>query len=331
MNAIVSPYHLTTRELPALAAVLLASRVYTLLPTPEETDRASVRRAMTQHPAYLRLLESWRWATPLFRERVIESLCAGDDPAQSVADALDVLTKRAAYQEIAGFVDVTPFAQRGRMLDVCSTDMLKGGPDPGVSIPLAGALDWFAAEHGLMVARAGVAARAAVVGGNAMSASLALRAEAALGESLVSFMVPVVSSASAIEILEIRHELEAELDELRGAIDDAVATAGPAATKRVRAAAKAFAAAFASEIADMIGHDDTMGKRLMATECSVVLRRLPGDAAFVSSIAAIRQAKSRGMNVARVKATAQAAVKVCEPPSSVVGMVVTAMGGVGRM
>ena len=49
--AVVSPYHLTTREAPALAALLFADRVVTIRPTPLGGEsRSEVCRAMDLAP-----------------------------------------------------------------------------------------------------------------------------------------------------------------------------------------------------------------------------------------------------------------------------------------
>ena len=79
MHVAVSPYHLTTREPPAMAALLLAGAVITMVPAPPSArrgltvDRDAARGAAGEAPGYADLLESWRWAAELFRERVAVS------------------------------------------------------------------------------------------------------------------------------------------------------------------------------------------------------------------------------------------------------------------
>jgi hypothetical protein len=62
MLVAVSPYHLTTREPAAIAALLLADRVVTLLPGP---DRRGAELAAERLPHYLDFVLTWEWSVPL--------------------------------------------------------------------------------------------------------------------------------------------------------------------------------------------------------------------------------------------------------------------------
>lgn len=76
MNVVVSPYHLTTREAPAMASLLLAERVVTLLPASLESDSVhAAKRAAERSPWYTRFMETWGWTAPLWDEGVISSRC----------------------------------------------------------------------------------------------------------------------------------------------------------------------------------------------------------------------------------------------------------------
>ncbi len=59
---VVSPYHLTTRQPPALVGPLLADHVVTMMPTPSKAGQGhdEARRAVMEAPKYLRFMESWR-------------------------------------------------------------------------------------------------------------------------------------------------------------------------------------------------------------------------------------------------------------------------------
>lgn len=75
MDLALSPYDLTLLDPAALAACLLGERVATFLPVPAAgLDREQVATALATSPRYARLLESWRWSVPLWREGVISSL-----------------------------------------------------------------------------------------------------------------------------------------------------------------------------------------------------------------------------------------------------------------
>jgi len=322
VKLVVSPYHVTLQELPVMAAVLLGSRLVTYLPVPEGIDRASVRRVMGTSPRYLRLLESWRWAAPLFRAGVMSSLDAspggaqvsapGADPLVSVRRADERLRDDARFGELKSFHHASLFAPERAYLDKVSSDMLKAGPDPGVSVPIVAGLDAFAASRSFVSVRSGgaVTPRAGSAG-----PSLAQRAESVLGESLLSFSMPILSAADGGVILDVREELHQELEQIRDALSEAIreaanesrgprddastepSTAGglPASVQtEVREAAAQYARAFEVIARDMLGADDGRGRRITGTTVSVVCKRMSVDAAFVSSVAALRQAGSRG-------------------------------------
>ena len=84
-----------------MAALVLADRVVTLVPQPAAgVSRADVRAAVRNSPRYLRLMESWRWSSPLWNCGLISSgvddeECSGELAGvyESIASE-DALTKR---------------------------------------------------------------------------------------------------------------------------------------------------------------------------------------------------------------------------------------------
>lgn len=329
MNLLVSPYHVTSRELPMMAGALLGSRLVTYLPTPARADRAGVRAALHASPRYLRLLESWRWAAPLFREGVVASLderAVGEDDGDAAARvraAAERMEVEESVSELRPYCHADVYKDETSYLEGVSGDVLKGGPDPGVSVPMASGLDAFANAHGLMALRSGEAGfvrtpgapsrRSGAPGASVvMTSSLAQRAESALGRTVFSVAAPVMIESSAKTILELREELSQDLDSLRGAVDEAVKMDRPenAGTRvaggmqggksdsamisgPVRQAASEYARAFAVATRGMDGRDDDSGRRMVVGQAMIVCRALPADAAFISSVAAIRQAKAR--------------------------------------
>ncbi len=331
MTLVVSPYHITLQELPAMTASLLGARLITYMPVPEQIDRAGVRRAMGTSPRYLRLLESWRWAAPLFRAGVMSSLDAparsvpsshlpATDPLLSVRHAETRLGTDSRFSELRAFRHASLFSPERTYLDTVASDMLKAGPDPGVCVPIAAGLDAFAATRGFVVVRSGgaPAPRAGTPG-----TSLAQRAEGVLGETVLSFSMPVLSAADGHSILDVREELRQELDQLRESLQDALlearaasaspsqrtdplsADGSPASAQPqagdvvssqalVREAAQQYTRAFDVLAKDMLGADDQRGRRITGCTVSVVCKRMSVDAAFVSSVAAMRQAGARG-------------------------------------
>src|SRR5262245_35688305 len=74
----VSPYHLTTREAPAMAALLLGERVVTMLPAPAQADAAVAQQAAGRVPAYREFMRTWAWTAPLWEAGVIVSDLDGE-------------------------------------------------------------------------------------------------------------------------------------------------------------------------------------------------------------------------------------------------------------
>lgn len=298
MRVVASPYHLTSRELPAMAGLLLADEAVTLLPTRSRAcalDPQSVRAAFAAHPRYLRLLESWRWSGPLWRDGLIRATRSPSDPADPADDARDACLRIDAephFAPLRRFLHRDWFAHDGRHLDTLCADLLKGGPDPGVSIPVATGLDAFAARHAMSVLR--------LAGG--ADGSVARRAEELIAQPLFTVSIPVLARADGHTILQLRAELDRQLRRLRSAIDliltpagdlDPAAQAPPAAHPQallaaLRAAAAEYASAFGDVRGAYVGRDDEHHERITDAWVTLTARRAPDDAALWASLAALR-------------------------------------------
>ena len=281
MRIAVSPYHLTTREPPAMAALLLGDEVVTMRPAPEG-GRDAAETAAEALPAYRALLESWGWTTALWRDGVIGAQADSDDPSDDVLDCLAELhsdDRMAELRPLLRFMGDTD-----RFLEIAAGDLLRGGPDPGVSVPVAAGLDRFASRHGLVVARA-------------HPVSVAQRAEERIGKRLGSFAVPVLIEAEGPRLLEARVVLAGSLDALRAEFDSACERAwvGRAVEPDpLRTTARAMTAAFEAARAHLTRPDDESGRCVRAATVSCTLVRMPADAVFVSSLAAARAMGRRG-------------------------------------
>lgn len=295
MLAAVSPYHVTTHELPLMAALLLAERVVTLLPVPPEgVAREDVRKAVVGNPRYFRLLDSWRWTTPLWRAGVVSSVHGEADAIEDVRACNEALTREEHWKPMRPFLHPDLLSAEDRFLDRVCADMLKGGPDPGVSVPIVAGLDAFASRHGLVAIRAGTGLEAP---GSAARGSVAQRAESRLGETLFSAAMPILTQASAETVLRARKMLAKPLQKLHAVIDVAVTKGGAEAAKAVREAAKAYAAAFESERAKLL--KTAPGEtRTTAEYVTLTCRRLPLQAAAMSSVAAVRHVSGQGSKAA---------------------------------
>ncbi len=116
MEALVSPYHFTTREAPVMAAVLLADRVYTLLPSPlGATDSGSARSAADRVPEYLDMMRSWRWSQPLWEAGVVmPSVDQVVSPAAEMASAWKRLTTAPACAALGPLMRLDLFGDAAR-------------------------------------------------------------------------------------------------------------------------------------------------------------------------------------------------------------------------
>lgn len=276
----VSPYHLTTREPASMGALLLGDRAVTMLPAPpsgragESVEADSVAHAAMNTPAYLDFMESWDWVIPLFRSGVIGSTASGQDPADDVRAAWERLNESPDYAELRPLMKAAMYDDDRAYLSAVARDLLKGGPDPAVSIPVAAGLDAFSSRNALTVARAS-------------SSSVAQRAEDRLGRKVASFAMPILAQAESGRIVMARESLADPLTDLRDAILDAFE--GDATVADVRGAAGSYADAFdnASPMLTELS-DDPDEIRVVTGHASVTLVELPADAVFRSSLIAAR-------------------------------------------
>jgi hypothetical protein len=283
----LSPYHLATRELPAMAALILGDHVVTLVPQPAAgASREHVRAAVKNSPRYLRLMESWRWSTPLWNSGVITSGMADEEACDELPGVYESI---ASEESLAGLRVLTRGAREraaenaDKSLDFVAGDLLRGGPDPGINIPIAAALDRFASRHGLCVARSG-------------AVSIAQRAEARLGTKLFSVAIPVLERAGGGRVQLLRNDLESELGALRGAIRAIldVSRREPAATPtraglvdKVAHAAERYSAAFRRWAVEGARGDDENAERVTSGYVSITGMLMPADAVLRASRVAI--------------------------------------------
>lgn len=281
----VSPYHLTSREPAAMAPLLFADRVLTMLPAPisgrrgVDVDRGATRAAVDGAPGYLRWMDALSWARELFVEGVIGSTHAGEDIADDVHEAWARLQSEDAYANLRPLMRDRLYDDDRAYLTSLSNDLLRGGPDPAVSIPVAAGIDSFSARHGVVVARA-------------EAASVVQRIESRMWTRAWSVAVPVLLQASAERLLEAREELESELDELRGAME--LAWSDPTELPVLREAVDRYTRGFESARTELLGPGVRGEVKAIAGMASVAAVSMPCDAVFRSSLAAARSLASSG-------------------------------------
>jgi hypothetical protein len=288
MDLVVSPYHLTTREPAALAAMLLADRVITMLPTPLEGKAwGDVRGAAERVPRYMEFMQSWRWTIPLWKAGVIVPGLDGQEAVGDLRAVCERIDRDERLAPLRALMKAGLFEDHELYLDAVARDLLKAGPDPGITVPVAAGMDMFALRHGAMVARSD-------------PSSVVQKAEAELGSQAFAAAVPVLLQADGEWILEVREMLKAPLQQLRRAFDRAIEQVGSEATAAdVRAIlagpAKAYADAFESQREEILagGPDD----EVRVTDGTVMLTGLllPMDCVLESSLAAMRSIGVRAL------------------------------------
>lgn len=296
----VSPYHITTREPAAVAAFLLARRVVTLLPAPFGTgptaQRDQVEAAAASVPRYLEFMNSWRWTIPLWEAGVVGPGLDGEDAVRDVRAVCESIEADERLSRLRVFMRPELWETEEGYLEAVARDLLKGGPDPGITVPLAAGLDRFATRHGLAVARSS-------------PTSVVQRAEARLGERIFACAVPVLLQASGEKLLEAREVLEPELDDLRDVMED-VAELDPGtangeldvARGELAQAARAYAVAFEEHRDVLMRVEDQDELHVVTGMVSVTGMMLPSDAVLTSSMTALK-AISPALGPAPVRAT----------------------------
>lgn len=282
----VSPYHITTREPVAMAALLLADRVVTWLPAPGATP-GEAAKAATRVPSYLDMMLSWQWSVPLWEAGVIGSTVAGEEAAGDVRHIHAQIATQDRYRPLRSLMRADLLDTDDAYLHALAEDVLKGGPDPAITVPLAAGIDRFAMRHRLAVARSS-------------PSSVVQKAEARLGDRLFAVVVPALLQGSGERILAVREALDAELSDLRAALS-AEATgpreAGRARSERLDDAAAAYARSFDRQRGELLATEDDE-VRAVDGAISITGVLLPGDAVLTSSLAALRSLGSGSVEAA---------------------------------
>jgi hypothetical protein len=201
---VVSPYELVARSDSAEAALLIADAVVTLLPAPlEGSDQHLLQEAATDAPGFGRLIRALAWTGPLWRAGVLLPTWEGAAPLGQVqAAAREMAASKGALAELIG---ASAFEDTHAYLQAISRDLLAGGRDPGVAVPVASGLERFAAMHGLPLVR-----------GEGKSLSARIESRGLKPEAQVT--TAAVVGASAELLIQLRDQWGAELSALRNAL-----------------------------------------------------------------------------------------------------------------
>jgi hypothetical protein len=283
MRIAVSPYHLTTKEPAATAAFLLAGSVVTMLPAPFNGDRRHAEALSARIPKYLDFIQSWRWTVPLWNAGVVSAAVGGEDAVEDVRAVCARIADDARFSPLRPLMRPELFDTEESYLESVARDLLKAGPDPAITVPVAAGMDRFSIRCGLVPARSD-------------PLSVVQRAEERLGRRAFAIALPVLLQASGERLLRARELLAPELDELRSALaafaDEGVDMT-PAelveAQGTLAVAARAYANAFESARDELLcpqGEDEDV--RPIEGTVAITGLVLPGDAVLTSSISAMR-------------------------------------------
>lgn len=255
-----------------MAALLLADRAVTLIPAPAWAEgREDLQQAAADVPRYRMLVDRLSWCAPLFRAGVIGSEVEGEDAIDDVRDTWGRIESEDDWAPLRPWMKWALPEEPERFLDALCGDMLKGGPDPGISVPIAAGIDRFSGRMGLIVARS-------------HPTSLAQRAEAAFARSLCSWAMPVLVQATAERMELAREVLEDALADLRESVDALLEARhhGTPDPRPVRDAAEQVGRMFAENLGDLTS-DEGDEVRPVTGSATLSLVRLPVDAALRSS------------------------------------------------
>ncbi|TVQ76578.1 MAG: hypothetical protein EA380_08530 [Phycisphaeraceae bacterium] len=212
MLVTLSPYDLTAHAPSVMAGLLLADETATVVPAPmhEHDPTADETDATGEMQQVAFLLECWRWTAPLWQGGVLSPGLGGIallTEVERVREEIMRMPEETALRRILERFHRTDDSER--FYDAVSRDFMRAGTEPGVSVPIAVALERFAIATGSLLARA-------------PAASVTERLEERGVTGLLSLTVPCVMGASGEGLLIMRDLLAGVLDDLRGAIDEGV-------------------------------------------------------------------------------------------------------------
>lgn len=213
MRVTISPYDLTHRAPGALAALLIADAAATIIPIARAWTADDPDAAVEESPALGRMLETWRWATPLWTAGILGPTdAAGHSGVALVAEAAEAIGDAAAHPVLARIAPKQNIADRSRLAENLCLDIVRGGRNPALSVPVAAALERFAADAGWPIV---LCPTGSVVGG----------IEHRLATPIAGVDIPAPIAASGEALLLLRERMAPELEALRAALAETIAAA----------------------------------------------------------------------------------------------------------
>jgi hypothetical protein len=275
VDVAVNPYDLTGPSASALVSTFLADTCVTLLPGVGSSDGAGpLEQALAASPRFARVAAAWNWSHPLWRNGVMTG--APVDLAEAAAAIARRVDAEPAFDALGGYLQQALLDDGPQRLDLLCRDILEGGADPGVRIPVLAAVESYAANAGLLHVRAPLASKAG-------------RIESRSGRTLARFTIPCFVQGDGAGMLVARDVLRGSLDGVRSAIDESLAMMDAGATQEelqafcgdaLEPASRDLDEHFRDQVEEIRGAHHV---RARAGQISIKLDQLPPDCALTAA------------------------------------------------
>lgn len=288
-----------------MASLLLADRVVTLRPVGASAGAA--KDASRSSISYRELMRSWAWSEALWRAGLLTADVEGETAVQDVRQVHERIADDVRFSPLRSFLRDDLLEHERTYLDALAADVVKGGPDPGISVPIVAGLDRFASRHDLTCARA-------------HPTSVAEKSEWALGTDRIAVGLPIFVQADADRLLHAREVLADVLGPLRSALV-ALASDLPSGVQRntqqevLNVAAEAYSLAFDRRRDSLFSEASNDEVRAIEGPVTVSFFRLPADAALTAGLNAL---EALGRPAIRKKSPMKGAGNTPDAPGLVV-------------
>ncbi len=260
-----------------MASLLLADQVVTLRPI-GDTQRAA-KEASRSSTSYRELMRSWAWSESLWRAGILTADVAGETAVPDVRHIHTRIADDVRFSPLRSFLRDDLLDHERTYLDALAADVVKGGSDPGISVPITAGLDRFASRHDLTAARA-------------HPTSIAEKSEWALGTDRIAIGLPIFVQADADRIIHAREVLADVLAPLRSAwvsLASALTLGHLRSTQHeaLQVAAERYSTAFDRRRETLLAECSTDEVRAIEGPVTISFFRLPADAALTASLNAM--------------------------------------------
>lgn len=231
----LSPYEIERSSEAACAALLLCADeagVLVMNPGPFEPRGAEAARDLAlRAPTFGRLLDRWRWTGAPWRSGLLRSAGTGRALADAIERSRAELHADPALAPLRGLLSHDATDDEARFVEAVSLDLIRGGADPAISLPLVNAAERLAIESESAIAcgeASGMIWRPRLTGSEALSLS-----------------IPIIVGADGEDLMRWRAALDEPLASLRAALHDAMGAIRAGALNGERTSARLAAESYA--------------------------------------------------------------------------------------